>query len=93
MEVSHDRAHLDDCVDCDASGDDASASNKASAAKIDEFRRVIRLEGALSAEQREALIAIADRCPVHRTLEASSRIVTEAATPIQSEVPPPINRA
>ena len=73
VDVSHDKVHVADCADCE---DPADA--RAGAARIDEFRRRIRLEGPLSAEQREALVAIADRCPVHRTLEASSRIVTEA---------------
>ena len=44
--------------------------------KIDVFRRKIRIEGELSGDQRAKLIEIADRCPVHRTLHASSRIET-----------------
>ena len=44
--------------------------------RIDEFTRVIRLAGALDADQRARLLEIADKCPVHRTLEASSRVRT-----------------
>jgi uncharacterized OsmC-like protein len=37
---------------------------------------VIHLEGALDADQRARLLEIADRCPVHRTLERQSHIAT-----------------
>jgi putative redox protein len=70
VEVSHAKRHADDCADCESKG-----------AKIDVFHRLIRIEGDLSAEERQRLLQIADRCPVHRTLEASARIETvEAAT-------------
>ena len=45
--------------------------------KIDQFRRKIRLEGPLDQEQRARLLEIADKCPVHRTLEGSAHITTE----------------
>jgi len=35
------------------------------------------LEGSLDGAQRERLLQIAERCPVHRTLTAGSRITTE----------------
>ncbi|MEM6421386.1 MAG: alpha/beta fold hydrolase [Pseudomonadota bacterium] len=68
VDVAHDRVHAQDCADCEAAE-----------ARIDRFTRRITLEGPLSSEQRDRLLAIADRCPVHRTLEASARIETEAA--------------
>jgi putative redox protein len=37
------------------------------------------MEGALSSEQRERLMEIADKCPVHRTLTSEIHIVTRAA--------------
>ena len=40
----------------------------------------LRLTGDLSDEQRAALVRIADRCPVHLTLERSSEVVTALAT-------------
>jgi putative redox protein len=40
------------------------------------FRRTIRLSGALDEAQRQRLMEIADRCPVHRTLVNGSRIET-----------------
>ena len=48
-------------------------------AKPDIFTRTIALEGELTEEQRGKLMAIADRCPVHRTLERGSSVTTEAA--------------
>jgi uncharacterized OsmC-like protein/pimeloyl-ACP methyl ester carboxylesterase len=67
VDVSHGKQHAPDCTDC-SPGD-----------KIDTFTRVITLTGDLDAEQRGKLIAIADKCPVHRTLEAQVQIVTRSA--------------
>ena len=50
----------------------------------DLFDRKIALEGPLDAEQTARLLEIADKCPVHRTLESGARVVTGplgAATP------------
>ena len=66
VEVAHDKMHAEDCEDC--------VNGKGPL--VDVFQRRIKLDGDLDAEQRASLIAIADRCPVHRTLEASSRIAT-----------------
>ena len=63
VDVTHDKVHAQDA---------ASAGEE----KIDRFTRVIRLEGDLDAERRARLLEIADRCPVHRTLERHSRIDT-----------------
>ena len=38
-------------------------------AKVSQFTRVIELEGDLNQEERQRLLEIANRCPVHRTLE------------------------
>ncbi len=64
VDICHDKVHAQDAET--GSGD-----------KIDTWRRKIRLDGALSNEQRQRLLEIADRCPVHRTLERASRVVTE----------------
>ncbi|WP_372572973.1 bifunctional alpha/beta hydrolase/OsmC family protein [Ruegeria jejuensis] len=55
----------------------AQDAEAATRGKVDEFRRIIRLDGPLNAEQRAKLLEIADKCPVHRTLEGSSHVVTE----------------
>lgn len=43
-----------------------------------EIHRRIRFTGELSQEQRERLLQIAERCPIHRTLTGELRIRTEA---------------
>lgn len=48
-------------------------------AKVDHFERIIHLSGDLSDEQRDRLLEIADKCPVHRTLERSSTVSTTLA--------------
>ena len=42
-----------------------------------ELRRHIELVGALSQEERERLLDIANKCPVHKTLSGTIRIQTE----------------
>jgi putative redox protein len=75
VEVSHDRVHADDCEAC--------ASNPlldGRAGMIDRFERVITIDGDdLTADDRAKLLAIADKCPVHRTLENASIIETRLA--------------
>ena len=44
--------------------------------KIDLFNREIHLEGDLDEEQRQRLLEIADKCPVHNTLESGAKIKT-----------------
>jgi putative redox protein len=48
----------------------------------DLFERTLTLEGDLSPEQRERMFEIADKCPVHRTLEAGARVVTRATAAV-----------
>ncbi|MFY2824756.1 alpha/beta fold hydrolase [Ruegeria sp. MALMAid1280] len=64
VDVCHNKVH----------GQDAGLAGDG---KIDQFRRKIRLEGPLDPEQRARLLEIADKCPVHRTLEGSAQITTE----------------
>ncbi len=63
VDVSHDKVHAQD----------AETSKEV---RIDSFRRQIRLVGDLSDEQRQRLLEIADKCPVHRTLEQGARVET-----------------
>lgn len=69
VDVTHDRIHAEDCADCETKD-----------GKLDVFRREIALEGDLDAGQRKRLLEIADRCPVHRTLEGEIRIETTEKT-------------
>jgi uncharacterized OsmC-like protein len=47
--------------------------------QIERIERTISLEGDLTVEQRESLLAIANKCPVHRTLTNEISIVTKLA--------------
>src|SRR5215211_6618791 len=58
VHLHHERVHAVDCENPDNPN-----------ARLDRIERVIVLEGDLSAEQRRRLLAIAARCPVHRTLQ------------------------
>ena len=58
----------------------AADAEESGGAKIDVFRRVIRLTGDLTEDQCARLMEIADKCPVHQTLERRSRIETERAS-------------
>lgn len=57
--VDHDKLHAKDCEDCEST-----------AGRIDRFERRIQLTGKLTGEQRERMLEIADKCPVHRTLHS-----------------------
>jgi len=72
VEVTHGKVHADDCVEC---ADNSNLSGRTG--MIDRFERAITIEGDdLTDEQRAKLLEIADKCPVHRTLESASAIVT-----------------
>lgn len=69
VEVDHAKVHSADCSTCDEKHPKL----------IDQLDRVIHVSGDLTDEQRASLLAIADRCPVHRTLESSTQITTALA--------------
>ncbi|MEJ2584766.1 MAG: bifunctional alpha/beta hydrolase/OsmC family protein [Robiginitalea sp.] len=49
-------------------------------ARIDTFRREIILSGPLQDDQRQRLMEIAGRCPVHRSLSSPTQILSEETT-------------
>jgi uncharacterized OsmC-like protein/alpha/beta superfamily hydrolase len=67
VELRHSRDYVSDCEECEDSP-----------VKIELLERTVTMEGNLSAEQRERLLQIADRCPVHRTLSGDLHIKTNA---------------
>lgn len=67
VELSHERVHARDCEECE----------QESSSRIDLIRRYVVVTGALDDTQRERLLQIAERCPVHRTLEGGPTILTE----------------
>ena len=58
----------------------------ARAGGADRFTRQISFGAALDEEQRARLLEIADRCPVHRTLEGGAEIVTLVADAIDESL-------
>lgn len=57
------RVHAEDCADCDSTE-----------GHITEITREIALAGELSDTQRQRLLEIADKCPVHRTLTGEVKV-------------------
>jgi putative redox protein len=45
--------------------------------KVDHFFRKIKIIGAMDEAQRKRIMQIADKCPVHKTLEGEVHVVTE----------------
>lgn len=66
VRLMHERIHAEDCFECE---------NREG--KVDRITRYIRVKGHLTNAQRQRLLEIADRCPVHKTLENHPVIVTE----------------
>jgi putative redox protein len=69
VRLTHSKIHARDCADCETEQ-----------GRIDEINREITIEGALDDDQRQRLLEIADRCPVHRTLTSEIKIRTVAAS-------------
>ena len=63
VRLTHSRIHAEDCAECETKE-----------GKLDRIEREITLAGPLDAEQRARLMAIAERCPVHRTLTSEINI-------------------
>ena len=65
VRLSHNKIHAEDCENCETKE-----------GMVDRIDRAITLEGALDHAQRQRLREIADKCPVHRTLESEIDIHT-----------------
>lgn len=70
VRLRHEKIHAEDCLDCGETG-----------GKIDFIEREIELLGDLGGNERVRLLEIANRCPVHKTLESRSRISTKLKEP------------
>ena len=71
VRLAQSRIHARDCAECEVKDD----------TQIDRITREIVLSGPLSPEQKQRLVEIANRCPVHRTLTGQKEIVTTLADP------------
>lgn len=68
VRLRHEKVHAQDCEGC---------LDQQGAGKVDRIWREITLEGRLDAAQRQRLLEIAEKCPVHKTLESKSHITTK----------------
>jgi len=59
VKLNHQKIHAVDCETCETKE-----------GKLDQIEREIELTGALDDQQKQRLLQIADRCPVHRTLHS-----------------------
>jgi putative redox protein len=66
--LRHSKIYAKDCEECDTRE-----------GMLDQIDRVIHMDGTLDPDQRKRLMEIADKCPVHRTLESEIRILTRPA--------------
>lgn len=64
--LRHERRHADDCA--------AAAGGRP---RLEVLHREIRLEGPLTQQQRDRMLVIANKCPVHRTLESCPTVETK----------------
>jgi putative redox protein len=65
VRLQHFRTHAEDCSDCETKE-----------GYIDRIDREIELSGNLDESQKQRLLEIAERCPVHRTLTSEIKIRT-----------------
>lgn len=68
VRLRHDRVHAKDC-----------AQTEQNIGKLSRIRREIEIDGPLSDQDRQRLVEIADRCPVHRTLSSEIAFETTEA--------------
>jgi len=68
VDLKHRKVHAADCAECETRD-----------GRIDRIERVLTLEGELDEAQRERLLEIANKCPVHRTLHSEVWVPTSLA--------------
>lgn len=68
--VRHHRIHANDCENCDSTD-----------GMIDQLERTIHITGDLDDRQRQRMLEIANRCPVHQTLTNQLHIKSVLVTP------------
>jgi len=68
IRLAHSRVHAEDCEEC-----------KTGEGKVDRIDVDVDVRGPLSDGQREKLLEISGKCPVHRTLEGEIEIVSRSA--------------
>jgi len=75
VRLSHEKIHAEDCESCETEQ-----------GKIDHIEREIEVRGALTDAQRQRLLEIANKCPVHRTLHSEVDVQSSLRTPAEAQV-------
>ena len=65
VRLRHFKIHAEDCEDCDSP-----------TGRIDVIERHIEILGNIDEDQRERMLEIADKCPVHKTLHSEIKVRT-----------------
>lgn len=71
--VLHEKIHATDCEEC-------AEELVSKGGKIDQFERRISIEGDVDPALHKKLLEIADKCPVHKTIEGKAAVVTKIVT-------------
>ncbi len=74
VRLRHAKIHAEDCSDCETS-----------TGYVDVIEKQVEFTGELSDEQRNRLLEISERCPVHRTLLSEVKIRSVQAGPEGNE--------
>lgn len=69
VEVNHNKIYAKDCQDC-------LQDVRKNGGKIDHFERIIYIESDLDEVLQNKVLEIADKCPVHKTLENRNSVAT-----------------
>lgn len=69
VEVSHSKIHAKDCLTC-------TDDEKSEGGKIDVFERRVEIDGLEDETLKAKMLEIADKCPVHKTLEKGAKVET-----------------
>lgn len=69
VKLGHQKIHAQDCEECETE-----------TGKLDQITRELFIDGELTDAQRQRLVEIADKCPVHKTLKSEINIRTNLAT-------------
>ncbi|MEM9329980.1 MAG: bifunctional alpha/beta hydrolase/OsmC family protein [Pseudomonadota bacterium] len=70
VDVTHSKVHAKDCETC-------THDERAAGGKIDILERKIEVEGLVDEDLKAKVLEIADKCPVHKTLEKGAKVATE----------------
>ncbi len=70
VRLSHEKIHAEDCENCETEE-----------GRVDHIEREIEVRGDLSDDQRDRLLEIANKCPVHRTLHGEIDIRSSLQNP------------